>query len=168
MGGYGSGRKKSFDRKTNTNECFVWPVSTLKDRLIDGKVFWVNHKKNIGTMRLRCEVNLEENSVNVSYGLLAFDSQNKTEDTIFLDSTNVNFGGSRTWFLCPNKSCGKRAGKLYRPYSKMRFHCRNCHDLAYKSSQTAHSEELEQASFDRLTKELLGEARLQSLRYASK
>ena len=53
------------------------------------------------------------------------------EQYIAFDRTSCNYGGHRTWFLCPR--CGKRIAILYGT-GKL-FLCRHCYDLAYGSQQ---------------------------------
>lgn len=48
--------------------------------------------------------------------------------------TIANFGGIRYWFICPY--CKRRVGTLYKPKNEIRFKCRHCHNLTYKSTQT--------------------------------
>ena len=43
-----------------------------------------------------------------------------------LDWTPCNYGGTRTWFLCPR--CGRRVGVLF---GGKRFLCRHCQGVAY-------------------------------------
>jgi hypothetical protein len=63
-----------------------------------------------------------------------------------LEYTECNFGGVRPWFQCPTHAggCGRRAGKLYSPPRGDRYLCRECHDLAYRSSRTS-GDDLERA-----------------------
>ena len=64
---------------------------------------------------------------------------------ISLVTTNTRFGGLRWWLKCPlainGRPCQRRAGKLYLPPGGRYFGCRECHGLAYRSSQEAHQEE---------------------------
>jgi len=53
------------------------------------------------------------------------------EQRILFDRTRCNYGGNRTWFLCPR--CGKRVVVLYGA-GKL-FLCRHCYDLTYRSQQ---------------------------------
>ncbi len=53
------------------------------------------------------------------------------KESVWLDSTPCNYGGDRTWFLCP--SCGTRRAVLFSVGG--RFRCRQCHDLAYSSTR---------------------------------
>jgi hypothetical protein len=56
-----------------------------------------------------------------------------------MDTTPCNFGGVRWWFRCPScrskKQDGNRCGKLYLPPTGIRYLCRDCHDLTYRSCQ---------------------------------
>lgn len=52
-------------------------------------------------------------------------------ETIDLVATPCNYGGERSWFLCPG--CGTRRGVLFSVGG--RFRCRQCHDLAYTSTR---------------------------------
>jgi hypothetical protein len=45
------------------------------------------------------------------------------------NTTPCNFGGTRSWFICPR--CKKRAGTLYKPPTKDELLCRKCHNLSY-------------------------------------
>ena len=49
-----------------------------------------------------------------------------------IEWTPCNYGGQRAWWACPD--CGRRVAVLW---SGSRYACRNCHDLAYKSTRTA-------------------------------
>lgn len=48
------------------------------------------------------------------------------DETVYLDRTPCNYGGMRTWFLCPR--CGRRVGVLF---AGRCFWCRHCHGIAY-------------------------------------
>ena len=64
------------------------------------------------------------------------------EDTIFLTETSPNYGGKRTWFLCP--SCNSRRGKLY---GGKYFRCRGCLDLCYQTQLEDESTRLMSAMY---------------------
>ena len=55
----------------------------------------------------------------------------QVEQTISFDRTPCNYGGQRTWFLCPR--CWKRVAVLYG--TGKYFFCRCCYDLTYSSQQ---------------------------------
>jgi hypothetical protein len=56
-----------------------------------------------------------------------------------LSWTTCNFGGERSWFVCPGvingRYCGRRVAKLYLKHRY--FLCRHCQDLTYESRQVA-------------------------------
>ena len=49
-----------------------------------------------------------------------------------LEWTACNYGGSRVWFRCPTKGCGRRVAILY---GKGDIACRHCRQLAYDSQR---------------------------------
>ena len=51
--------------------------------------------------------------------------------SIELDSVGCNYGGRRTYFLCPGDGCRRRCATLY--LVKGCFRCRKCHGLLYAS-----------------------------------
>jgi hypothetical protein len=59
-----------------------------------------------------------------------------------LATTPVHRGGTRWWLCCPlvnnGKVCNRRCEKLYLPPGGRYFGCRQCHNLAYRSSQESH------------------------------
>jgi hypothetical protein len=57
-----------------------------------------------------------------------------TRPAIPVTTSVPHFGGRRFWFKCP--SCGRRVGRLYRPWEQSKFACRGCHYLTYRTSQT--------------------------------
>lgn len=54
--------------------------------------------------------------------------------SVTLTQTPCNFGGARSWFLCPG--CNSRMAILY--LSSDALECRRCQGLTYRSSQTTH------------------------------
>jgi hypothetical protein len=51
-------------------------------------------------------------------------------ETVRLQSTPCNYGGSRLWFLCPVAECERRCAILY--YYGTGLRCRKCCDLIYQ------------------------------------
>ena len=51
------------------------------------------------------------------------------EYSVLIEWTPCQFGGSRAWFLCPARGCGRRVAILY---SGVIFACRKCHRLIYQ------------------------------------
>jgi hypothetical protein len=50
-----------------------------------------------------------------------------------IEWTACNFGGGRPWFVCPGRSCIRRAALLY--LGGRYFLCRKCQDLSYASQR---------------------------------
>jgi hypothetical protein len=57
---------------------------------------------------------------------------------VAIAETRCNYGGTRPWFLCPARGCGRRVRKLY--LGNRYFACRHCYRLRY-ASQTEHRRE---------------------------
>jgi hypothetical protein len=51
-------------------------------------------------------------------------------DDLPVDWTDCHYGGSRPWFTCPRRECGRRVAALYWGSG---FACRHCLGLAYES-----------------------------------
>ena len=54
------------------------------------------------------------------------------EYAVAIQWTPCHYGGSRPWFVCPAKGCGRRVAILY---GGSIFACRHCYQLAYPSQQ---------------------------------
>jgi len=137
MGGYGSGR--SGDR-VYTSDVLNLSVSTLK-RLgylggevisMSGTLHWNRGGERISSVS--CETSL--NRLTLRYKA----NEQSINDTIRLEETPCNYGGSRKWFTCPH--CGKRVGVLYLRGSL--FRCRDCQGLHYASQS--------ESSYDRIAR----------------
>jgi hypothetical protein len=57
------------------------------------------------------------------------------EYPVRIHRTPCNLGGTRTWFICPARGCGRRVATLY---GGVVFACRHCHRLAYPSENESH------------------------------
>ena len=56
------------------------------------------------------------------------------EYPVEIEWTPCHYGGSRAWFRCPARGCGRRVAILY--IGKFAF-CRRCGQLAYESQREA-------------------------------
>lgn len=68
---------------------------------------------------------------------LSFNHGLPVEQSIKLDSTTLNFGGVRWWFICPQ--CSRRVAHLHLPSRAFYFRCRHCYGLTYESAQASRS-----------------------------
>jgi len=91
---------------------------------------WSRRGEPVGTITVR--VPLDGASLTLIYRTRqAGEEWQDVAETIDLDATPCNYGGARSWFLCPG--CGTRRDVLFSV--RGRFHCRQCHDLAYTSTR---------------------------------
>ena len=86
------------------------------------------------------EVNTSRRWMGLSYRLVRDDES--VECPVKLTTTELHWGGTRWWFVCPltsnGRDCGRRVGKLYLPPGGRHFGCRHCYDLTYESCREAH------------------------------
>lgn len=54
--------------------------------------------------------------------------------SIYIDQTACNYGGTRSWFICPSSQCKKRVAKLYLSENGY-FTCRHCNKANYAIQQ---------------------------------
>lgn len=76
---------------------------------------------------ISCRVSAHGDSLELSYNV----NSEPLAYWVRLDQTPCNYGGHRSWFVCPN--CSKRVGVLY--LRGKYFICRKCSNLNYASSQ---------------------------------
>lgn len=133
MGGIGSGRRWWGANGTTEDR---WPLDVRKwqrsGALVPG-TSWTHTRtlngEDIGSI---CTT-VYEDSVKLHY---------KVQDSVYggewerrayfveLERTPCNYGGTRPWFLCPMRRCGRRVAVLYSCGGY--FACRQCHRLAYE------------------------------------
>jgi hypothetical protein len=73
---------------------------------------------------------------------------------VALTWTACNFGGSRPWFECPARGCGRRVRKLY--LANRYFACRHCYGLGY-ACQLEHEEDRLLRRREKIARRLGGE-----------
>jgi hypothetical protein len=86
---------------------------------------------------------------------LTFNHGMEVEQSIKLDSTPLNFGGVRWWFICSR--CSRRVAHLHLPSRAFYFRCRHCYGLTYESAQASRSRSA--AFFRRVANNLEGNPR---------
>jgi len=90
---------------------------------------WLREGQQVASIRMRAEAD----RVILTYRHRSGEGEWKDEEyPVFLDHTPCRLGGSRPWFLCPARRCGRRVAILY---GGTIFACRRCHHLAYDSSR---------------------------------
>jgi len=130
MGGFGSGNSWRWGARATTGEMKDIDIRWLNRRgfLKPGSysLTWNRGGEPIGSVVI---------VVHKGYLMLQYrfrrsssDVWQDVEERVLLTSTACNYGGSRTWFLCPK--CLRRVAVLY---GGAYFRCRRCHNLAYRS-----------------------------------
>ncbi len=132
MGGIGSGRRWHFGARSTTDsfrsiDVRRWQREKL---LTPGSYFgwnWLTEDEVTGSIRVR----VEHSRLRLIYKTKSPGEEWQDKDyPVILDSTECNFGGSRKWFICPARGCGRRVALLY---GGAVFVCRHCNQLAYPS-----------------------------------
>jgi len=129
MGGRGSGRLFRWDAKRTTAGLRSIDIRKLKkwgslQPGREGSLSWSRNGEKIASIGYR----IEESRMILNYRHRPDGGEwEPIEQTIPFERTSCNYGGQRTWFLCPG--CFRRVAVLYKPGK--RFFCRHCLDLAY-------------------------------------
>jgi hypothetical protein len=92
-----------------------------------GSLAWSSRNKQTGFINYRMETDR-----------LNGGEWEDVEQTISFDRTSCNYGGFRTWFLCPR--CWQRVALLYG--AGKYFLCRHCYNLIYSSQQEGRADRL--------------------------
>ena len=100
-----------------------------------GSLSWSSRGEQTGSIRYR----MEENRMVLNYRHRPHGGEwEDVEQDILFDRTPCNYGGFRTWFLCPH--CGRRVALIYG--AGKYFLCRHCCNLTYASQQLSQSNRL--------------------------
>ncbi len=136
MGGTGSGRRWSWDKKDTVESCRHIDVRRLQR---DGVLkpgyrwnwAWWDYE---GNKTSDVSIYSYEDKIRLVYTIDPnTDSAEKIDYCIPISYTDCNYGGSRPWFICPAEGCGRRVAFLY--FKDKHFLCRHCHELSYISRQ---------------------------------
>ena len=152
MGGYGSGRGGIWGGKTTTESQKRIDIRWLKKKGYlrpgySGSLSWSCGGESSGYINY-C---MEADRMILHYRYRPRGGEwEPVEQVIRFDRTPCNYGGHRTWFLCPR--CWARVAVLYG--AGKYFFCRKCHDLAYSSQQEGRADRLMRKS--RKIRERLG------------
>ncbi len=133
MGGYGSGGWYRWDSKTTTESQHRIDIRWLKKQkylrpCTMGSLSWSCGDETTGSINFR----MEADRIILDYRHRPRGGEwEPVEQVISFDRTHCNYGGQRTWFLCPG--CYKRVAILYG--AGKYFFCRHCYGLVYSSQQ---------------------------------
>jgi len=90
---------------------------------------WSRNGETTGSIKLQSKTD----RVILRYRHRRFDEPwEEQEYPVTLEWTPCNYGGTRVWFRCPTRACGRRVAILY---GSGIFACRQCHQLAYESQR---------------------------------
>ena len=141
MGGIGSGRRFQNRRGPKLEEVPQLDVRALKrSGLFDqstsnGTITW----RNIGLTECALAYSYADSTLSISYAVKTPHTASETiSEHIFIDRTVCNYGGTRTWFSCPN--CNARKAILY--CASKRFLCRQCYGLSYSSQNEVYADRM--------------------------
>ena len=135
MGGIGSGNWYRFNSKDTTGSQKRIDVRFLKKQNYlrpdtCGSLSWSCNGEPNGSIRFTTLANgIQLNYRHRNYG----EDWEEVEEVIHFEYTSCNYGGKRTWLLCPG--CHKRVAIVYG--AGKYFLCRHCYDLNY---QTQHED----------------------------
>jgi len=134
MGARGSGNHWRYSTKSTTDEMRRLDVrrwareGMLQPGYVGGWQWSVNGRQ-IASIRMRAEAD----RVILTYRHRSGGGNWKSEEyPVYLSRTSCHLGGSRAWFICPARGCGRRVAILY---GGRIFACRRCHQLAYDSTR---------------------------------
>ncbi|MBT5797559.1 MAG: hypothetical protein HOI09_09265 [Porticoccaceae bacterium] len=140
MGGIGSGRRFQH-RGPHLEEVPQLDVRALKrgglfDQITsNGSIKWTNP----GLPEAALEYAYADSTLCITYAVKALHTaSNVVSQRIFIDRTTCNYGGTRTWFLCP--SCGARKAILY--CASKWFLCRQCYGLNYTCQNEVYADRM--------------------------
>ena len=142
MGGSGSGSWYRWDSKITTESQHRIDIRWLKKRgylrpMNFGSLSWSRGNEQTGSIGFRMET--DRMVLNYRHRPRGGEWEN-VEQVVSFDRTPCNYGGQRTWFLCPR--CWRRVAVLYG--AGKYFWCRHCYRLTYSSQK--------KNSIDRLAK----------------
>lgn len=132
MGGYGSGRHWGRGFRITTDNYRAIDVRRWRRNglLEPGTAFgwnWSREGEQVASIRVR----IEHGRLRLIYRQCSYgDDWQDMDYPVALTWTTCNLGGSRPWFRCPARGCGRRVAILY---GGEVFACRQCHQLAYPS-----------------------------------
>ena len=139
MGGYGSGRTGN---KHKAEHCPSLDVNKMRrDGCLEpgwsGQWVWSRN----GQETSRISSHAEQGSIILSYSVRQNGSDwEPITQTVNTTQSDCNYGGQRTYFLCPGvvnrRHCGRRVGKLFS--GGRYFLCRHCYPIGYSSQSEAH------------------------------
>ena len=134
MGGYGSGPRWGNSKKTTSCHYQLDVRRWQREGLLARGQFFTWQWTQDGEVVASINVKNEPGRVILSYGYRENNEEawNSEQYPVWLEWTPCHYGGSRAWFLCPARGCGRRVAILYLGTV---FACRHCYQLVYNSQR---------------------------------
>ncbi|MFC0160562.1 hypothetical protein [Mameliella alba] len=134
MGGIGSGWRWRFDAKDTTDSYRRLDVRRwAREGFLEAGRFFAWQWSHDGEPVASIRVQVETGAVRLIYRCRSNGGDwQDLNYRVWLDRTPCNYGGARTWFLCPTQGCGRRVAIIY---GGKVFACRRCYDVAYPSQR---------------------------------
>jgi hypothetical protein len=130
-------------RKTTVEECIAFSLSSIRRQMVDGAKMQLSWPSK-PAFKLYVEVHWRQALPSLSIEYHGSLGRYRPLGPIEFTDTRTPYG-RRLWFLCPFRrsdgTCRRRIRKLYLPPGENFFGCRWCHDLTFRSCQTAHMQE---------------------------
>ena len=132
MGGCGSGRR--YGTRDTTADYLRMDVRFMEREgylreFYAGSLHWSRRGERFASINFR----VESDRIILSYRSRT--GGGEWEDLnypVLLERTKCNYGGFRTWLLCPARGCGRRTATLF---GGRIFACRRCYGLVYESQR---------------------------------
>lgn len=134
MGGLGSGNRWRYGAKSTTDDYHAldvrrWAREGMLRPGYWGGWQWTRNGEVVSSIRMRAEAD----RVILMYRHRSGGEEWKDEQyPVRIVRTPCNLGGTRPWFICPARGCGRRVAILY---GGGIFACRHCYRLAYASAR---------------------------------
>jgi len=134
MGNRNSGNRWRYGTRSTTDDMRSidvrrWAREGMLQPGYRGGWRWSRNGQEIASIGMRAE----EDRVILTYRHRSGGGDWRNEEyPILVERTACHLGGSRAWFLCPARECGRRVAILY---GGTIYACRRCHRLAYDSTR---------------------------------
>jgi len=134
MGGPGSGNRWRYGAMLTTDDyCSLdirrWAREGMLSPGYSGGWQWTHNGEVTASISMRAE----EDRVVLKYRHRRGGGEwQSLEYPVWIERTACHLGGTRPWFVCPARGCGRRVAILY---CGGIYACRHCHRLAYASTR---------------------------------
>lgn len=144
MGGYNSSRWHDHKRRATVEQCLQLPFKDVHDDMpdFDDEKMW-GVSSTFQWQRRGRTYSVDLRVTGKPLMVIRFTANGQqVEQVIRYTHQTRHLGGKQWYWHCPK--CQRRVLKLYLPMVSghdPRFYCRTCHDLTYRSAQTAHEQD---------------------------